>query len=267
LKPTSASVSGTVSTVSIVSGESLFNTSQRVIHVLEADPDLALDIPPDQVRRATEAALAPVLVWSPGPWDVDSESIDGRGHLGMLILDGLLARRVTLGARTAIELLGPGDVLRPWVRSDLTLAEINWTVIDGLRMASLDGTFARRVAEWPQIAGNLSDRILLRARVLAFHLAVCHVVTVEERLLLILWHFAERWGRMTRDGAVVRIGLTHELLAGVVGARRPPVTTALSALAQKGLVHRQDEGTWLLPGVPPESFAELHRQLGSSVER
>jgi CRP/FNR family transcriptional regulator, cyclic AMP receptor protein len=255
------------STVAPVSETSVFQTSQRVIHVLEADPDLAANIPPDQVRVATEGAIAPIDVWSPGPWDVGAESIDGRGHLGMLIVDGLLARRVSLGARTAIELLGPGDVLRPWVRSDFTLADVNWTVIDGLRMASLDAAFARRIAPWPQIAGNLSDRILLRARVLAFHLAVCHVVTVEERLLLILWHFAERWGRMTRDGAIVRLGLTHELLAGVVGARRPPVTTALSALAQKGLVHRQDDGTWLLPGAPPESFAELHRQLGSSIER
>jgi CRP/FNR family transcriptional regulator, cyclic AMP receptor protein len=257
----------TTSTVTTVPQPSPFHTAQRAIHVLEADPDLAADVPPDQLRRATEAALAPVQVWSRGPWDVGAESIDGRGHLGMLILDGLLARRVTLGERTAIELLGPGDVLRPWVRTDFMLADVNWTVIDGLRMASLDGAFARRVAPWPQIAGNLSDRILMRARVLAFHLAVCHVVTVEERLLLILWHFAERWGRMTRDGATVRLGLTHELLAGVVGARRPPVTTALSALAQKGLVHRKDEGTWLLPGAPPESFAELHRQLGSSIER
>jgi CRP/FNR family cyclic AMP-dependent transcriptional regulator len=107
--------------------------------------------------------------------------------------------------------------------------------------------------------------MLLRARTLAFHLAVCHLVTVEERLLMILWHFAERWGRVTPRGVVLRLHLTHELLAGVVGARRPPVTTALSSLAQKGLVRRDQGGVWVLSGPPPETFAELHRQLSSPV--
>jgi CRP/FNR family transcriptional regulator, cyclic AMP receptor protein len=83
---------------------------------------------------------------------------------------------------------------------------------------------------------------------------------------MILWHFAERWGRVTPDGVVLRLHLTHDLLAGIVGARRPPVTSALSSLAQKGLVRREDEGTWVLAGPPPESFTDLHRQLGSPIE-
>jgi CRP/FNR family transcriptional regulator, cyclic AMP receptor protein len=239
----------------------------RTVHVLEVDPDLGNGIAPEQFPLAAGRAIAPLLLFPErGPWAIDEHSLDGSGHLGMLILEGMLARRVAVGARGGIELLGPGDVLRPWVRSEFALADVNWTVLESLRIASLDRGFAERVAPWPQIAGAVSDRMLLRARVLGFHLAVCHLVTVEERLLMILWHFAERWGRVTPQGVVVRLHLTHDLLAGVVGARRPPVTSALSALAQKGLVTRDEEGAWVLSGPPPATFTELHRQLGSPIE-
>jgi CRP/FNR family transcriptional regulator, cyclic AMP receptor protein len=239
----------------------------RTVHVLEVDPDLGAGIDADQLPLARGRAVAPLLLFGErGPWEVGEHSMDGSGHLGLLIVEGLLARRVSVGVRGGIELLGPGDVLRPWVSSEYGLADVNWTVLEPLRIASLDRGFAERVAPWPQIAGAISDRLLLRARVLGFHLAICHLVTVEERLLMILWHFAERWGRVTPDGVVLRLHLTHDLLAGIVGARRPPVTSALSSLAQKGLVRREDEGTWVLAGPPPESFTDLHRQLGSPIE-
>jgi CRP/FNR family transcriptional regulator, cyclic AMP receptor protein len=238
----------------------------RTVHVLEVDPDLGIGIAPEQLPLAAGRAIAPLLLFPErGSWGIDEHSMDGSGHLGMLIVEGMLARRVAVGARGGIELLGPGDVLRPWVRSEFALADVNWTVLESLRIASLDRGFAERVAPWPQIAGAVSDRLLLRARVLGFHLAVCHLVTVEERLLMILWHFAERWGRVTPQGVVVRLHLTHDLLAGVVGARRPPVTSALSALAQKGLVTRDEEGAWILSGPPPQTFRDLHRQLGSPI--
>lgn len=240
----------------------------RTVHVLEVDPDLGEGIDPDQLPLAQGRAVAPLLLFPErGPWQIGEHSIDGTGHLGLLVVDGLLARGVSVGSRGGIELLGPGDVLRPWVHSEYALADVNWTVLEPLRIASLDRGFAERVAPWPQIAGNVSDRMLMRARVLGFHLAVCHLVTVEERLLMILWHFAERWGRVTPNGVVVRLHMTHDLLAGIVGARRPPVTSALSALAQKGLVRRDEEGSWILAGTPPETFTELHRQLGSPMEQ
>ena len=239
----------------------------RTVHVLEVDPDLGEGISPEQLPLARGRAVAPLLVFSDrGEWAIDEDSFDGTGHLGLLIVEGLLARRVSVGARHGIELLGPGDLLRPWVGSQYALADVNWSVVEPLRIASLDCDFAERVAPWPQIAGNISDRIMLRARALGFHVAVCHLVTVEERLLTILWHFAERWGRVTPNGVVVRLRLTHDQLAGVVGARRPPVTSALTTLAQKGLVSRDGDGSWTLAGPPPASFTDLHRQLGSRVE-
>ncbi|HEY6886353.1 MAG TPA: hypothetical protein VI300_01200, partial [Solirubrobacter sp.] len=42
-------------------------------------------------------------------------------------------------------------------------------------------------------------------------------------------------------------------LAGMVGARRPSVTTALGQLISRGEVERRPDGGWLLLGDPPEA--------------
>ncbi len=44
--------------------------------------------------------------------------------------------------------------------------------------------------------------------------------------------------------------LTHDVLGGLVGARRSTVTLALGELADRGALIRQDRG-WLLLGAPP----------------
>jgi CRP/FNR family cyclic AMP-dependent transcriptional regulator len=72
-------------------------------------------------------------------------------------------------------------------------------------------------------------------------------------LLLLLWHLADRWGRVTPDGVRVALGVTHQTLADLVAARRPSVTTALQQLARQGLLGR-DGDAWLLLGDPPLSL-------------
>jgi DNA-binding transcriptional MocR family regulator len=70
-------------------------------------------------------------------------------------------------------------------------------------------------------------------------------------VLSILWHLAERWGRMTLDGVALPLTLSHRLLAQLIGARRPTVSTALGQLAARGEVVRLPGGSWLLKGTPP----------------
>ena len=41
-----------------------------------------------------------------------------RKALGLLVLDGLIIRRVGVAGRFGAELLGDGDLLRPWERED-----------------------------------------------------------------------------------------------------------------------------------------------------
>lgn len=76
-----------------------------------------------------------------------------RGHFGLLVLEGLLLRRVRLGVRDGTEIIGPGDVLRPWVTygedSELAL-DATWRVEHRARLAILDRRCALRVAAGPR---------------------------------------------------------------------------------------------------------------------
>ncbi len=53
---------------------------------------------------------------------------------------------------------------------------------------------------------------------------------------MLLWHLADRWGRVRSEGVVLPLRLTHSVLADLVAARRPTVTTSLSELARQELV-------------------------------
>jgi CRP/FNR family cyclic AMP-dependent transcriptional regulator len=127
------------------------------------------------------------------------------------------------------------------------------------RVAVLDRRFALATARWPEIQAALLDRTIARARRVAFHVSVCSLVRLELRLLVALWHFADRWGRVTHDGVHLPLRLNHELLAGVVGARRPSVTVALGRLREAGTVLRRRDDTWLLTGHPPSELRTLRR--------
>jgi hypothetical protein len=61
---------------------------------------------------------------------------------------------------------------------------------------------------------------------------------------------AERWGRVTPDGVLLPLTLSHRMLGQLIGARRPTVSTALGALTRAGEVSRRMDGGWLLCGSP-----------------
>ena len=242
-----------------------------VARVLDEDPDLQERVPPGERARATAEAVARVESLDTGMWD-EPDSIDNHHDgFGLLVLEGMVARRVTLGRFDCTELLGQGDLLRPWTFESATTAsvpsKVSWNVVEPVRMATLDRRFALSVSPWPEVSAALMDRIIQRSRWLAFQLAVCHVVRVDTRLLLMLWHFADRWGRMTKEGARVHIPVTHGVLASVVGARRPSVTTALGRLQDDGLIERLPDGAWLLHGSPPSDFARFDAEATAATER
>jgi hypothetical protein len=50
--------------------------------------------------------------------------------------------------------------------------------------------------------------------------------------------------------------LTHRLLAELIGARRPTVTTSLGQLERSGTLSRPGPDAWLLHGEPPATHPE-----------
>jgi CRP/FNR family cyclic AMP-dependent transcriptional regulator len=233
-------------------------TSETRVSLAEADPDILRGLDEAAAEQARAVALADLISFDVGPWE---PSIDaGRALFGLFVVDGLLSRGVVIEGRRAAELLGPGDVLRPLSSESLDPSvtfTIEWEVLQPTTFAVLDREFADAVAPWPQIAAALMDRMVGRAHALAFHLAVSHLKLVETRLVAVLWYYADRWGRVTPEGRVLPVRLTHALLARVVGARRPSVSTALGRLQDRGLLERLPNGHWLLLGDPPTGLHEL----------
>jgi CRP/FNR family transcriptional regulator, cyclic AMP receptor protein len=231
-----------------------------VARILEEDPDLAQRLKGDDLARATAVARAHIDALPVGVWDEPVSETHHDGY-GLLVLEGMIARRVTLGSFECTELLGQGDLLRPWTFDGEAAASVpsavTWNVVEPVRLAVLDRRFSLATAPWPELTAELMERIITRTRWLAFQLAVCHVVRVDLRLLTMFWHFADRWGRVTREGVSLHMPVTHSILAGIVGARRPSVTTALGRLQEQGAVERLGGGNWLLRGEPPTDVVAL----------
>ena len=124
----------------------------------------------------------------------------------------------------------------------------------------LDYDFAFAAAQWPQIASALMYRLVLRSRRLCYQLAVNTAPQVEQRLLYSLWSLADRWGRVTEQGTVLELQLTHQQLAELVAAQRPSVSAALSRLRQERRIG-YDRTSFILHGEVPGEVAELKDQL------
>ena len=239
------------------------------IPLLEHDPDLGEDLREDQFELARQRVVADAVSYSRGAWQVAPDGFDRKANLGLLVIDGLLVRGVTVGGYTCAELLGPGDVLQPWLRlgPDQSVAtEVDWDLVEAVRVAVLDRAFIDAVGPWPEILGALARRVMQRTHWLAFHLAVCGLRRVEERLLIVLWHFADRWGTVTPEGIRLDLRLTHEVLAAVIGARRPSVTTAVRRLIDDGHVRSLPRSRWLLLGSPPPELQTLHERPRDRAE-
>jgi hypothetical protein len=226
------------------------------VRVLEHDPELARGTRPDQYEVASRHLIARTVVVEPGEW---TAPWDGEPHtdasLGVLVLDGLLLRVQRIGTVAAAELLGAGDVLRPWLtghEGSSLPSQAGWQVLQRTHVAVLDRRFAVVAGRWPEIVSALMERTIQRSRFLAFQMAIGNVRRIDARLLLLMWRLADRWGRVTSDGVVLPLRLTHGWLANLVGAQRPSVTTALGTLTGAGRVERLEDGSWLLRGDPPD---------------
>jgi hypothetical protein len=237
----------------------------NLISIVDADPDLADLLDGSELERARREALTRVRRLSPGDWDPAGAMEPDKHHRGFLIIEGLLSREVDVLGRTCVELLGAGDVLRPWrwdSEGSHVHAEVGWLVLEPTRLAVLDHGLVVRMNPWPQLGVELFARGTRRAHHLAVALAIAHHQRVDDRLLLTLWHLAERWGRVRSDGIAVPLPLSHQRLADLVGAHRPSVTTAMGELVRSGAVSRAGDRMWILHGSPPAQLRH-HRLVAA----
>jgi CRP-like cAMP-binding protein len=228
-------------------------TARRTHSLLELDDDLGLLIPESRRAAARKELQVEVHRLPSGPWSAARATDTNPEHVGLLLIEGVISREVVVADTISTELLGPGDVVRPWaVHAEATLLqlEIRWNALTESRVAMLDRRFAARLSQWPEVNSLLIDRINDRAQRLAVTQAISQMNRVDRRILALFWHLAERWGRMTGDGVLVPLTLSHRMLGQLVGARRPTISTAVAKLAEQDELLRRDNGTWLIKSEP-----------------
>jgi CRP/FNR family cyclic AMP-dependent transcriptional regulator len=218
--------------------------------LLDADPSLGRYLPAGSVRALQASLHADVLELEAGPW-LPPNLAPEPGHLGYLILSGMMVRRVTVDRSRSGELLAPGDLIRPWVEDPVSFCEADWYVMEASRLAILSRGVALRLCARPELNAALLDKQMERSRSLAINAATENIRGLDVRLLILFWHLAERWGRREKGHVLVPLRLTHQTLSLLVGARRPSVTKALSDLSSEGALRRAEDGSWILTGAPP----------------
>lgn len=225
------------------------------ISLLDADGGFAAGIPSADLALARRVLVLPRLDVDPGAWTPPA----GRDHGGALALlvDGLVGRHVGVGERVATQLLGPGDVFDPWTRPDdeLLPRAVRWSAFAPGTVVLLDGRFSTSAQRWPALSRMALTRLAALGDRLAVHMAICQLPRVEQRVLALLWHLAERFGRVACDGVVIDLRLTHRLIGELVGAQRPTVSLALASLLEEGQVLRRADGTLVLESESRSALA------------
>jgi hypothetical protein len=212
---------------------------RAAVRVIDEDPALLGPLDSTLADAARHQLVARALWIDPGAWAPLGADLPPHfdGWLGMLVLDGLVVRQLDVDGLRCSELLGPGDVLRPWDEdSGATLdSTARWRVLEPTWVALLDAGFARRISRWPSVTAELMQRTLARSRALSMLLALTQARRAEVRLRTLFWHLADRWGRVTPHGVVLPLNLTHSLIAQLTGRGCPTVCVGAISSVTAGL--------------------------------
>jgi CRP-like cAMP-binding protein len=209
--------------------------------LLEVDRALAEALDEPSRADARDRAVVDVLDAAPGAWTFEISKDEWRRGLGLLVFEGLLAGEVKAGSRSFLELLGPGDLLRPKIHrpefAPSLATPARWEVLTHARFAVLDREATLRLAAWPEITGVLLDRMVERSRSLAVQFALRQEGRIEERVQFALWHLARRWGEDDGKRVAVRLGPLSPHVIGRMAATTPASAAhALRSLQERGLV-------------------------------
>lgn len=226
--------------------------------ILREDSELARWLDPARTESAARVARAHVACLPKGEFSPCDAPPDRRGTFGFLILDGLLLRGVAVHRRPSLEVLGPGDVIRPF-ESDrdpyaMVPGDVRWWALRPTRLAVLDAGFLRRMSDYPEVIAELAGRLSRASAAGSIRLAIVQQPRLSVRLHFMLWHLADRFGRVQADGVVLPLPLCHGLLAWLTGSRRPAVSRAINELERAGRLARLPDETWWLGGEPLEAF-------------
>ena len=225
------------------------------IRLLDAEPGIGQFLSDDD-RAAARRIVVPTHVVPRGPLDV-RQLLEELDCFGAIVLEGMLLQRLGIAEHVALRLLGPGDLLSCSRQSTpLVLSDTDCRSLTKTRVMLLGREVLTGAQRWPQLLAGLHVRLTEQFERVVAQLAICQLPRVEQRLMSMMWLLAESWGRVTAAGTLLPMNLTHDVLGGLVGARRSTVTLAIGELADRGALIRHDDG-WLLLAGPPSATEKL----------
>lgn len=220
------------------------------VRLLEHDAELAEQVPEIDRPQAVRALRVPVLTFRRGPLELAVDQLP-EAAWALVVLSGTVLDESRLADRELGELVLPGEVLLPWEPSPTGLrSERTLSALGDVRLAVLDRQFLRACAAWPQLMVTISRRLNDQEHRVATRGLICQLPRVDQRVLAVLWHLAERIGRVSAGGVIVPLDTTHAELGRLIGAQRPTVSLAVKQLTADGALQRRSEGGWLLCGEP-----------------
>ena len=131
-----------------------------VCKLLHEDPELAAAVPQPRRKEAVDRCTVSVMTIKTGSGMAAALLRPGHG-MGVLILDGVLARRVWVDGRSGAELLGEGDLLGPIMGAERWMLPVRtgWSILAPLRVAMLDSRFVEnQLRRYPELALALAAR-------------------------------------------------------------------------------------------------------------
>jgi len=141
------------------------------------------------------------------------------------------------GTETILHILSPGDVFgellvseRTRVFSAIVIQDVLVVVIS--RAACLD-----LLSTVPTFAHNLIRLLSRRVATMGKGMAESSRTWSYHRLAKELLHLAEKYGEETPTGTLIKLRLTHEDLANLIGTSRETVTTQLNKFKRMALLN------------------------------
>jgi CRP/FNR family transcriptional regulator, cyclic AMP receptor protein len=228
---------------------------QPRITLVDAWPELAGFIPSADLALARRTLVARVITAK----DEDVFGLSGTracGAVAFLVVEGVVLKVTSFAGRSALEVRGPGDLLAPplaTARQVESPAVSRYIAHGQASLAVLDDRFRHAARRWPGLFDCLHESLGRQMHRASAHLAILHLPRVEDRIVALFADLAERFGRMTPDGIVIDLPLTHQVIGDLVASRRPTVSLALQTLAVDGVLERLDDRRWHLAAraVPP----------------
>src|SRR5215210_6013764 len=128
-------------------GKVMGMTPNGTVALLDADPELGQLLSGARLQQGRSRLVVHTHTLPDGPWDAERLRVAGPEHVGLLMLDGLIAR-------------------------ELVPAQVRWTSIGASRLAVLDRRFAAQLAQFPEVNAMLIDRLTERTHRLAVAQAI-----------------------------------------------------------------------------------------------